>query len=195
MPTRKVKTGLLIALLLIGIAWLVLRGGEFLVVDKPQHADLIVVLAGETEVRPARALQLLRQGYAPRILLDVPANAKVYDLEETQLAEGYIRKEPEAEAIGVCPIVGLSTRDESRDVGECVKADKPKKILIVTSDFHTRRSLSIFRRQLRGIEFSTAAASDPTQFGARWWSRRQWAKTFVDEWLRLIWWRAVDWWR
>jgi len=28
-----------------------------------------------------------------------------------------------------------------------------------------------------------------------WWIHRQWAKTFVDEWLRLIWWKSIDQWR
>ena len=69
------------------------------------------------------------------------------------------------------------------------------RILIVTSDFHTRRSLSIFRHEMPGKSFSVAAARDETQFGARWWTHRQWAKTCLDEWLRLFWWNAVDRWR
>jgi len=44
-------------------------------------------------------------------------------------------------------------------------------------------------------EFSVAAASDPAQFGGQWWKHRQWAKVNFDEWLRLVWWQAVDRWR
>ena len=69
-----------------------------------------------------------------------------------------------------------------------------KSVLIVTSDFHTRRALSIFRREVPGYDYSVAAARDEPQFGVKWWTHRQWAKTFVDEWLRLIWWKAVDQW-
>ena len=36
--------------------------GRILVVDSPQPSDVIVVLAGETDRRPAHALQLLNQG-------------------------------------------------------------------------------------------------------------------------------------
>src|SRR5271166_2310589 len=43
------------------------RAASFLVVDKPEKSDAIVVLAGETEVRPARAVELLRQGAAPHV--------------------------------------------------------------------------------------------------------------------------------
>src|SRR5271169_2653301 len=38
------------------------KGGSFLVVDVPRPSDVIVVLAGETDRRPERGLQLLAQG-------------------------------------------------------------------------------------------------------------------------------------
>ena len=40
------------------------QAAHFLVLDEPQPSDAIVVLAGETNLRPARALELLRQGVA-----------------------------------------------------------------------------------------------------------------------------------
>jgi uncharacterized SAM-binding protein YcdF (DUF218 family) len=64
----------------------------------------------------------------------------------------------------------------------------------VTSEFHTRRALSTFRRELPRRTFSVAATYDSAQFGTHWWTHRQWAKTVVDEWLRLLWWSVVDRW-
>jgi len=64
----------------------------------------------------------------------------------------------------------------------------------VTSDYHTRRALSVFRKEVPGYSYSVAAASDPVQFGARWWQHRQWAKNNTDEWMRLLWWELVDRW-
>jgi uncharacterized SAM-binding protein YcdF (DUF218 family) len=166
-----------------------------LVVNAPQPSDVILVLAGETDHRPARAVQLLQQGYAPRIVLDVPADAKIFDSTEIQLAEKYVAHLPQAALVQICPIVGLSTRDESHDAEQCLAHEKGNRILIVTSDYHTRRALSIFRHEVHGKTFSIAAAYDDTQFGTRWWTHRQWAKTFYEEWLRLAWWNAVDRWR
>lgn len=171
------------------------NAGRMLVVNHPQHADLIVVLAGETQYRPLRALELLDQGYAPRMLLNVPANSTLYKFTQLQLAEKYIQELPQANAIKICPIVGLSTRDESHDVRNCLADEAGSRILIVTSDYHTRRSLSIFRHEVPGKTFSIAAVPDSTQFGTRWWEHRQWAKTCFDEWLRLLWWNAVERWR
>jgi uncharacterized SAM-binding protein YcdF (DUF218 family) len=170
------------------------NAGNLLVVNDPKPSDVAVVLAGETEQRPARAVQLLTQGYAKRAVIDVPATAKVVGFTEIELARQAFQKLPQADAIQICPITALSTRDEVHDVEKCV-TDQEKSVLIVTSDFHTRRALSIFRKEWKGKTFSAAAAQDSTQFGVRWWQHRQWAKTLVDEWLRVIWWNGVDRWR
>lgn len=182
-------------LLLLAGTFLVVEAGRLLVVNAPQSSDLIIVLAGETDRRPALALDLLQNGYAPRILLDVPADAKIYNTTALQIAENYIRDLPNPAVITICPIAGLSTRAETQDVVKCLARGNPaKKILLVTSDYHTRRALSIFRHEIHGSDFSVAAAHDSTQFGTRWWTHRQWAKTCVDEWLRLLWWSAVERW-
>lgn len=184
-------SAVLLALFAIAFAW---NAGRILQIDAPLPSDLIVVLAGETDHRPSEALKLLDKGYARRLILNVPANAMVYNSTELQIAEQYVRQLPEAQAIDICPIQGLSTREESRDVAACLAREEGSRILIVTSDFHTRRALSIFRRELPSRTFSVAAVHDDTQFGTRWWQHRQWAKTCLDEWLRLIWWNVVERW-
>jgi DUF218 domain len=171
------------------------KAGNLLVVDAPRPSDVILVLAGETNHRPERALQLLAQGLGRRIVLDVPVNSKIYQFSRIQLAQEYIQDLPQSAAVTICPIKGLSTRDEAKDVATCFPPASQERILIVTSDFHTRRALSVFRREFPGHQYSTAASRDDEQFGTRWWSHRQWAKTCADEWLRLIWWEIVDRWR
>jgi hypothetical protein len=170
------------------------NAGKLLVIDAPEPSDVVVVLAGETDRRPARALQLMEQGYGSRELLDVPATARIYKFAQSELAQRYIQDLP-GKSIGICMIEGLSTRDEARDVGKCLAHENGRRVLIVTSEFHTRRALSVFRREVSGKTFSVAAARDANQFGTKWWSERQWAKTCVDEWLRFLWWKVVDQWR
>jgi hypothetical protein len=171
------------------------KAGSFLIVDAPQPADVIVVLAGETDRRPQRALELLAQGYGKGVILDVPNDAKLYSFTEIDLAQKYIRDLPQAESLRICPIIGLSTKDEAKDADKCLRREGANRVLIVTSDYHTRRALNIFQRVIPGRQYSIAAARNDEQFGARWWAHRQWAKTFVDEWLRLLWWKVVDQWR
>jgi hypothetical protein len=191
------KRAWLVVLLAIGglLAGLAAKAGSFLIVDEPRRSDVILVLAGETDRRPARALELLAQGYGRRVVLDVPTTAKLYEFTQIQLARKYVEDLPQGALVSVCPIDGLSTKDESKDAEKCIARDGARSVLIVTSDFHTRRALSIFRKEAPGHEYSAAAARNDEQFGARWWTHRQWSKTFVDEWLRLIWWKTVDRWR
>lgn len=183
-----------LVLLAVFSAALGLKAGSFLVMDAPQVSDVIVVLAGETFRRPQRALELLGEGYGRRIILDVPTNGRIYEFSEIQLAEKYVHDLPQGNAVSICPIDGLSTKDESKDAEKCL-AREGRRVLLVTSDFHTRRALSVFRREVPGREYAIAAARDEEQFGTKWWTHRQWAKTLVDEWLRLVWWKAVDQWR
>jgi hypothetical protein len=171
------------------------NAGRFLVVEAPERSDVILVLAGETDRRPARALQLLDQGYGRRVVIDVPAATMIYEFSQVQLAEKYVESLPRAASIRICPIEGLSTREESHDAEKCLETEEGSKILIVTSEFHTRRALSIFRHEVRGKSFSIAGARDETQFGTLWWTHREWAKTCLDEWQRLLWWSAVERWR
>ncbi|MGH9510779.1 MAG: YdcF family protein [Terriglobales bacterium] len=168
--------------------------GRFLVIDQPRPSDVIVVLAGETDKRPARGLDLLRQRLAKRLILDVPADAKVFQWSELDLAQRYIQTLPEAPSITVCPIYGLSTKAEGNDVSRCLKDTGARHVLLVTSDYHTRRALSTFKSTVQGYDYSVAAVYDPQEFGTEWWHHREWAKTCFYEWMRLVWWETVDRW-
>jgi uncharacterized SAM-binding protein YcdF (DUF218 family) len=172
---------------------LVARSGGFLVVDKPQKADVILVLAGETDRRPARGLELFDQGYGARLVLDVP-QATIYRWPLPALAEKYAQSLPEANAITVCEIYGLSTKAEAQEASRCLDKVGGRKVLLVTSDYHTRRVVAIFRHEIPRFNFSVAAAHDPREFEVNWWQHREWAKTNFTEWMKLVWWEAVDRW-
>jgi uncharacterized SAM-binding protein YcdF (DUF218 family) len=185
----------IVLVLFIALLVLASQGARLLVVDAPQPSDAIVVLAGETSVRPAHAIELLRQGLAARVFLDVQANDVLYNQPLTELATRYAQSFPEKERIAVCPITGFSTYAESDDVNRCLQSLGVHRVLLVTSASHSGRALRIFRQRLPQYQFSAAAAQDPAHFGIRWWSNREWAKTTLDEWVKLIWWECVDRWK
>jgi hypothetical protein len=189
------KTRILLFLAVCVLAAFLIFSGRFLVVDDPARADLIVVIAGETEQRPQRGLELLNQGYAPLLILDVPAKQTIYAWTQLDLAQKYVNELPQAGKIAICPIEGLSTKQETEDVDNCVRKYSVHKILLVTSDYHSRRALSTFQRELPGYEFSMAAAYDAREFGTSWWKHREWAKTNLLEFSKLGWWELVERWR
>jgi len=188
-----------IALLAIVVALIAfaLNAGRILVVRDLRHADAIVVLVGETDRRPALALELLRQGYAPRVLLDASPDVRVYRWAAAEIAEQYIHTLPPeiAASVSVCRESALSTMDEARQTRPCLDAVGARSVLVVTSEYHTRRALSVFRHTFPGRSIGVAGALEPTQFGVRWWRHREWAKVTLNEWARLLWWECVDRWR
>lgn len=188
-----------IALLAIVVAVIAfaLNAGRILVVRDLRKADAIVVLVGETDRRPALALELLRQGYAPRVLLDASPDVHLYHLTAAEIAQQYIHTLPAemAASVSVCRESALSTMDEARQAGRCLDAVGARSVLVVTSEYHTCRALSVFRHAFPDRSIGVAGAVEPDQFGVRWWRHRQWAKLTLGEWTRLLWWECVDRWR
>ena len=189
MKLRLILFAVALAVILAGAGF-----GRFLVLNAPRKSDVIVILAGETDRRLTRGLELLDQGYAPRLILDVPSQSKIYQWSQTELAGKYVAGLPEAGSVTICEVYGQSTRGEVEDVVRCLGGLRDRKILLVTSDYHSRRALSIFRRAAPS-DYSVAAAFDTREFGVYWWQHREWAKTTVEECAKLLWWESVDRWR
>jgi DUF218 domain len=190
---RKIQFILFLAVVLIGS--FMATSGAFLVVNDPRKSDMIVVLGGDTDRRPARGIELLSQGFAPHLILNVPAGAYVYRTSELDLAQQWIQGLPQAQSISICPIRGTSTKAEAEEASRCLQPFGARRVLLVTTDFHTARALSIFKHRVPNYEYSIAASFDLNEFGPHWWQRREWAKTNFDEWLRRVWWELVDRWR
>jgi uncharacterized SAM-binding protein YcdF (DUF218 family) len=195
-PMGSLLKRFVLCLVIVAVVVLLARhAGRFLVVDEPAKADAIVVLAGETNARPARALELLHHGLAPRVFLDAEERSLIYDELLVDIARRYVNSRGESDHVSICTIVGYSTFAEVDDVNRCLQSLGAHRILLVTSEFHTRRTAMIFRHRLPQYEIYVAAAHNPWQFGERWWTNREWAKTTFDEWLKIFWWQAVDRWR
>ena len=194
---------LCIAVLIVAAVFFVMKdAASFLRVNAPQHADVMVVLGGgQDDSRYWRAVELLQAGYSNRILLDAPSFGVSYGKTGEELAQDWVRR-MNAEHTSVCGIYHDSTYDEAEDVARCLRPMKVSSVMIVTSDYHTRRAFSIFKSRLPQYQWSVAATYAPFDLtqpqrmaGDDWWKNRRWAKTILDEYQRLIWWELVDRWR
>jgi uncharacterized SAM-binding protein YcdF (DUF218 family) len=174
-------------LLLISVLFVAPRWSRFLVVDQPMASDAIVVLAGDDE-RMARALQLLRQGVAREVIVDADDSRTIYGKTDADRAQVVARGQVAlAGAITICAMDADSTLDEAQDVASCLKATNAHTVMLVTSDFHTRRALAVFRHELPGYQWSVAATGGDVGAGNAIALRLQ-------EGLKLVWWQAVDRW-
>jgi uncharacterized SAM-binding protein YcdF (DUF218 family) len=185
---------LLVLIMVVAFAFF---AGRLLVVNAPEKVDAIVVLAGgRNDNRYYKGLELLRAGYAPRMYVDALAGIQNFGHRETEYAQKFIEESagPEVPRVKVCGVEGDSTVAETAAVAHCLQSDQAHSILLVTSEFHTRRARSVFQKLLPGHQISIAAAPD-VRFGTKWWQHREWAKMTLEEWEKLVFWELFERWR
>ena len=190
---------IVVLLLVCGLVFFFFLGGRYLVVNNFQKSDAIVVLAGDSaDSRYYRGMELLRAGYGNHLLLDA-TTAVTYGHSYADLAADMVARTagPYAAEVSVCPVNGDSTKQEATEVNACLKAlqPPPHSIIVATDDYHTRRALSIFRNRLPQYHVTAAPAQNSFLYGQPWWKHREWAKTYLLEWQKLIWWELFDRWR
>lgn len=155
--------------------------------EQPVRADLAVVPAGGWRGnRILKAAELVRDGWVPKVLVSGTA---YYGWSESDAAiEFAVRRGYEREWFIAFPHGAQSTEEEARLIGERLRRMGVRRILLVTSDYHTRRAWGCFRQALPEIEVRAIAAADP-DFPPAWWRSRQGRKTFLLEWMKMVSWR------
>jgi hypothetical protein len=188
----------LIVLLAVA-AFIFCQPGGFLIVNNVERSDAIIVLGGDAaDQRYWRAMGLLREGYARHMIVDATTGI-TYGHSFVDLARDYVKQTagPYGSQVSVCAIVGDSTKIEAQQVDACLQSlqPPPHSVIIATDDYHTRRALSIFRKELPQYRWTAAATQADFLFGLPWWKNREWAKTYLTEWEKLLWWEMVDRWQ
>lgn len=187
----RVKAALALALL-CGALWLsrkpiLIAAGEYLVeTQTPVAADLVVVLGGDgSGLRAMKGCELLRQGLANEMW--VSGSPSFYGKAEGELAIDYVGgKGCPVEKIKALRNAVDSTRDEAIEIGRMMRERGFKKYLLVTSNYHTRRSGRVFRSVSPDLEAVVVSAGDDEFPVERWWEIRHARKTFVYEWLKTV---------
>jgi uncharacterized SAM-binding protein YcdF (DUF218 family) len=182
-----------------GAAWLLVYGGRYLQHEDPLvKADAIFVLAGTRLERPLEAVDLYKEGFAPLIVLspgrpepgeylleqrgiEFPTEA---ELQRTALIKSGVPEAAVAATIGYVD----NTAQEANLLRSMVKTNHWRRVIIVTSKYHTRRAAFAFRRGLAGtgteviMRASRYDHSDP----ARWWRFRPDYRFVISEWQKLF---------
>jgi hypothetical protein len=195
-----VKTSIRLLVIAIGLAIvlpLIQHSGDYLVVQRLNQADVIVVLGGDlNDRRYWTGIELLKSGYGRELFLDAVDQTTIFGHTYADWARWFVAEtnSGQPEKVKVCPVGGDSTAAETKYVQACLVDTHAKSVLLVTSDFHTRRALSIFSSRLPMYRWYVAAATDPAQFNTHWWLHRKWAKTACAEWQKFLWWELAERW-
>lgn len=162
--------------------------GTFLVqAGAPRKADVILVLAGDwSGARVLKAAELAREGWAPQVM--VSGAGLHFGQWESELAiemagnSGY----PRSLFISV-PSQDHSTREEAVTMLREMRRRGVKRVLLVTSDTHTRRAARIYRGMGQGIEVAGVVASPSPGFRLEtWWREREGRKAVFLEWSKTV---------
>jgi uncharacterized SAM-binding protein YcdF (DUF218 family) len=161
--------------------------GSYLVQSgPPERADIALVLAGDyTGNRILKGAELVRQGYAPKALISGPAGN--YGYYECDLAIPFAEKAgyPESYFIHL-EHHALSTEEEAHAAVPELRRLGARRVLLVTSDYHTRRATKIFRAAAPDLIFYPVAAPDFYFSAQGWWHNREGRKTFAFEWMKTV---------
>jgi uncharacterized SAM-binding protein YcdF (DUF218 family) len=180
----------LIALVVLGLIFhnAVLAGlGSYLIKsERPEKADIALVLAGDGEgYRILKAAQLARQGYVSDVLVSGPSG--MYGQYECDLAIPFAVKAGYPESYFMhFENEARSTQEEARDAIERLRQLGMRKVLLVTSDYHTRRAGKIYRAAAPDLQFVVVAAPDRYFTADGWWHNRQGKKIAFNEWVKTL---------
>ena len=167
--------------------------GQLWIVDEPaEHADAIIVLSDDNFAgdRAFHAADLYRMRVAPlvvasgRMLRPYAGMAEIIerDLETHGVPMESIVKFPQRAA---------NTREEAESLKGLVANRGWHRLLIVTSNYHTRRTRFIFGRVFpSNVTVRVSAAHDSEFDPSRWWETRLGVKLFSSELVGyfMAWW-------
>ena len=171
------------------LAWI---AEQYVIEDALEPADVIVPLRGSSEENRARveeAARLVRERYAPVLLVSV-SGKPFYGRPQHSLIGEYLKQAGfPARQLQFCENLADSTVEEAQAIYSCLRQMGAKQVILVTSEYHTRRTRSAYRQILGGIGIVIRIhpVYNEEYWNSHWWRRRRWAKTFLQETAALIW--------
>jgi uncharacterized SAM-binding protein YcdF (DUF218 family) len=150
-PNQKIRRLLQVALTLFGLLLLTAFAlwafpQQILTVDSgPVKADVLVVLGGGSTERPRRAAELFHAGEAPQVLCSGEGDCR--SNQRILINAGVPRTAIQLECDS------LNTSENAQRTIALLREQGVKRVIIVTSWYHSRRALNCFERYAPEMEF------------------------------------------
>ena len=181
-----VLAGLLILAAIFHARILNAMGAYLIQADSPQKADVAIVLGGDGwGLRILTAAQLARDGYVSKVIVSGPDGD--YGNHECDLAIPFAVRHGYPESYFIhAEHNGRSTQAEARALLPEIRRAGYKRLVIVTSNYHTRRAGRIFRALAPDLTILMVAAPDKYFTPDGWWHNRDAEKIFLTEWEKTV---------
>ena len=155
----------------------------WIVADPLQRADVIVVLGDDNfdGDRAAHAADLFHAGWAPEVVAsgrELRSYASLSDLIQQDLDRDGV---PPG-AIVAFPNRAQETIEEAQALRQFAAESKWQSLIIVTSNYHTRRTRYIYGKVFpRNVRIMVSPAFDSEFDPASWWTSRHGQRLFAHE--------------
>lgn len=175
-----------LVIMLLRVPILTALGSHLVRAESPRKADIALVLAGGSDGRRIlAAADLIKNGYARVALISGPSG--VYGWYECDLAIPFAVKAGFPESyFAHAENDARSTADEAAALIPELRRRGAHTVLLVTSNYHTRRAANLFRAAAPDLTFIPIAAPDRDFTPDGWWHTRDGEKTFLIEWEKTV---------
>ena len=158
--------------------------------DKLEKVDAIAVFSGDSGARTERAVELLKEGYADYLIL---SGGKVYDdVTMAELMKNHAIKLGVDESKILIDNEASTTNENAEFTTDIIEENNFKSVIVVTSDYHTRRSKLAMEKALENILIDgekvevTVTPSKEEKFTTKWWTSGNSVLMVISEYLKLM---------
>ena len=172
------------------VAWLVSMAGSALVVRRATpDADALVVLGSHEWERLPVAARIAASQPAAVVLLTEPRQPTVSNCHLCGQRVSWLGAlGVPTERVAVLPQHVRNTYDEAVAAREYSTLHRIRRLLVVTSPYHTRRALSVFRNAFKGTDVKVGIYFDESvATPAQWWLHPYDRAYVAYEWAALTW--------
>jgi uncharacterized SAM-binding protein YcdF (DUF218 family) len=153
-----------------------------MVEHRPVKADAILLLGGEHVFRQPRALEIYQQGLAPVIIAS--------GVGDTEGMVRWLKEQGVPETALQIELHSHSTQENAKFTLPMLHALGAKRVIIVTSWFHSRRALAVYRKGAPDLEFiSLPTVADRPSVRGRMLRGERWRVLY--EYIKVIGYRVV----
>lgn len=163
-------------------------GESWIVEDPMERSDAIIILSDDNFYadRATRAAQVFRDSMAPLVVASgrrLRPRAGIAELMEHDLVE---RGVPKGKILRIAHDAD-NTKEEAETLAQVAAQRKWKSVIVVTSNYHTRRARYIFAKIFpAGTIIRVTGARDGDFDPERWWERRISIKKFAREMAGMV---------
>lgn len=165
----KILAGIALAVVLLGVAAWSFPQRVLCVESGPVKADALVVLGGGSTERSERAIELFKEQAAPQIFLSGAGDCE--SNKRFLLGKGV------PEAAITLESRSHTTLENAKFTVPLLRALGAKRVIIVTTWYHSRRAVACFRHSAPDIEFY----SRPSYFG---YPREEWKRQGIKGYVK-----------